>query len=264
MSSSKGVARRVWALDAPTLTVDKSILVTGTGGVNVTIPTPAFLVEHDEGLVLFDTSLDPAAADDPESVYGPLATMFQVDFPTERRLDKQIESLGFTVSDVRRVVLSHSHFDHTGGLRLFPHAEGFVGAGELRYATRPDAAVAGFYRKEDLEAAARIHWNELPVGYDHDLFGDGSITLLSLPGHTPGALGMRVELPSRTIVFAGDTAHLRENLAGTVGMPFDADSVGKLDSIRKLQLMQAQPNTTVWISHDPDDWAASSRLKEIS
>lgn len=263
MPVSKGVARRAWALDAPTLTVDKSILVTGTGGVNVTIPAPAFLIEHDEGLILFDTSLDPAAADDPGSVYGPLATTFQIDFPAERRLDRQIESIGFNVSDIRRIILSHSHFDHTGGLRLIPHAEGFVGARELRYAAQPDPALAGFYRKEDLDAARQIHWNELPVGYDHDLFGDGSITLLSLPGHTPGALGLKVALPSRTIIFAGDAAHLRENLVGTVGMPFDADSVSKLDSIRKLQLLQSQPDTTIWVSHDPEDWDARTPQKEV-
>lgn len=264
MPITRGTVRRAWALDAPTMTVDKSILVTGTGGVNVTIPTPAFLIEHDEGLVLFDTGLDPAAADDPESVYGPLATMFQMDFPAERRLDRQLDALGFRPSDVRRVVLSHSHFDHTGGLRLFPGAEGFVGTGELRYAARPDASVAGFYRGADLEAAAEIRWNELPRGYDHDLFDDGSVTLLSLPGHTPGALGLKVALPSRTIVFAGDTAHLRENLAGKVGMPFDADTGTKLDSIHKLQLLRSQPNTTVWISHDPEDWSEGGQLKELT
>lgn len=263
MTNSKATVRRAWALDAPTMTVDKSILVIGTGGENVTIPTPAFLIEHDEGLVLFDASLDPAAADDPESVYGPLATMFQMDFPAERRLDRQIESLGFAPSDVRRVVLSHSHFDHTGGLRLFPGAEGFVGAGELRYAARPGAADAGFYRAQDIEAASEIHWNELPRGYDHDLFGDGSITLLSLPGHTPGALGLRVELPSRTIVFAGDAAHLRDNVVGPVGMPFDSDSLSKLDSLSKVRLLGTQPNTTVWLSHDPDDWAEKRSVNEL-
>jgi len=263
MANSEATVRRAWALDAPTMTVDKSILVTGTGGVNVTIPTPSFLIEHDKGLVLFDAGLDPSAADEPEGVYGPLATMFQVDFPAERRLDRQIENLGFALSDVRRVVLSHSHFDHTGGLRLFPGAQGFVGAGELRYAARPGVADAGFYRPQDIEAASAIDWHELPRGYDHDLFGDGSVTLLSLPGHTPGALGLRVRLPSRTIVFAGDAAHLRDNLGGPVGMPFDADSISKLDSLNKVRLLGTQPDTTVWLSHDPDDWAENRSATEL-
>ncbi|MEV8195288.1 N-acyl homoserine lactonase family protein [Rhodococcus pyridinivorans] len=264
MEHSAKAVRNVWALDAPTMTCDKSIFVIGAGGENVTVPVPAFLIEHDDGLVLYDTSFDPDAAGDPESIYGPLAAAFQIDFPVECRLDTQIEKLGFSLTDVKRVVISHSHFDHTGGLRLFPHAEGYIGTGELRYAGRPDPFCIGFFRKEDLEAANRITWNEVPTGYDHDLFGDGSITLLSLPGHSPGHLGMKIELPDRTLVLAGDAGHLRDNLAGGVGMPFDNDSITKLDSLRRLNLKQKQSNTTVWLSHDPDDWAVRGWLRELN
>ncbi|MBB4158225.1 N-acyl homoserine lactonase family protein [Streptomyces cinereoruber] len=255
MSRSRSV-RRMWALDAPTITVDKSILLLGGGGETVTLPAPCFLVEHDEGLVLFDTGLASEAAGDPAAAYGPLAAMFEMTFPEECRLDRQIEALGFRTTDVKRVVLSHAHFDHTGGLHHFTHAEGFVGSGELRYAHNADPHTAGFFRSKDLEAAGRIKWNELPAGYDHDMFGDGSVTLLSLPGHTPGALGLQLRFEDgHTLILTGDAAHLRENIGHTVGMPFDADVVRKLDSLRKLKLLGTRPDVTVWVNHDPQDWA---------
>jgi glyoxylase-like metal-dependent hydrolase (beta-lactamase superfamily II) len=181
--------------------------------------------------------------------------MFGINFPEEHRLDRQLETLGFKTTDVRRVVMSHLHFDHTGGLDLFPDAEGFIGTGELRYARTPAMIDNSFYRPQDLEAAGRIRWNEIPRGYDHDLFGDGSVVILSLPGHTVGALGLKVRLPDRTIVFSGDAAHMQTSIDLTIGMPFDVDSTNKNDSLRKLKLLRTQPNTTVWVNHDPDDWA---------
>ncbi|MEV6702911.1 N-acyl homoserine lactonase family protein [Streptomyces sp. NPDC051453] len=263
MSDSKTI-RHIWALDAPTITTDKGVVLLGGGGGAVTLPTPSFLIEHEQGLVLFDSGLASEAAGDPVGAYGSLATMFEMNFPEEYRLDRQIEALGFTTADVRRVVLSHAHFDHTGGLLHFPHAEGFIGAGELRYARTADSHTAGFFRKQDLEAAASIRWHELPAGYDHDMFGDGSITLLSLPGHTPGSLGLQISLPERTLVLTGDAAHLRESIDNTVGMPFDADVLNKLDGLRKLKLLGTRPDTTVWVNHDPRDWATlRSAGKEI-
>ncbi len=264
MSTSKTI-RHLWALDAPTITTDRGVVLLGGGGTPVTLPTPSFLIEHEQGLLLFDSGLASEAAGDPVAAYGPLATMFEMYFPVEYRLDRQIESLGFSLSDVRRIVLSHAHFDHTGGLQHFPHAEGFIGAGELRYAHTADSHTAGFFRRQDLEAAASIRWHELPAGYDHDMFGDGSVTLLSLPGHTPGSLGLQIRLPDRMLVLTGDAAHVRESIDQTVGMPFDADVVSKLDGLRRLRLLGTRLDTTVWVNHDPRDWVSlRSAGKEIS
>ncbi|MDA3644260.1 N-acyl homoserine lactonase family protein [Saccharopolyspora indica] len=248
--------RRVWALDAPQLAVDCGLLMLGTGGVRETIPSPAFLVEHAEGLLLFDTSLASSAAGDPAAAYGELAAAFQIDFPETYRLDRQLAAIGYRTSDVRRIVLSHLHFDHSGGLDLFPHAQGFIGAGELRYARTPSNLDAAFFREADIEAAGRIAWNEVPAGYDHDLFGDGSVVLLSLHGHTPGTLGLKLRMPDEsTLVLTGDAAHKRASVEATTGMPFDVDRLNKNSALQKIRLLGTQPGTTVWISHDPQDWA---------
>ncbi|MBS4729018.1 N-acyl homoserine lactonase family protein [Mycobacterium sp. SM1] len=248
-----GTAKRLWALDSPTFTLDKSILMVGASG-ECTIPMPAYLIEHPKGLVLFDTGLVPAAATDPEGVYGELAGLLGLRFRPEQAIDRQLAALGYATSDVRYVVVSHTHFDHSGGLYLFPQAEFFVGQGDIRYAYWPDPAGAVFFRRADIDAARMFRWREIP-GVDHDVFGDGSVVILFTPGHTPGELSLLVRLPGRNFILTGDTVHLREALERVVPMPYDANTEQSLRSIRRLQLLRDSADATVWITHDPQDWA---------
>jgi len=252
--SGLGHARRLWALDSPTFTLDRGILMVGASG-EVTIPMPAYLIEHPRGLVLFDTGLAPQAADAPELVYGGLASFLGIRFSPEQRVDRQIESLGYRLSSVTHVVASHTHFDHTGGLHLFPEARLYVGQGDLRYAFWPDPAGAAFFRTADLEPTRSYRWLEVPRGVDHDLFGDGSVVVLSTPGHTPGELSLLVRLPGRNFLLTGDTVHLREALEREVPMPYDADTAEAVRSIRRLKLIRESADAIVWITHDPEDWA---------
>lgn len=252
-ANGSGTAKRLWALDSPTFTLDKSILMVGASG-EVTIPMPAYLIEHPKGLVLFDTGLVPAAADDPTAVYGELADFLGLAYTPEQRVDRQIEALGYKTSDVKYVIASHTHFDHTGGLYLFPEAEFFVGEGDLRFAYWPDPAGAAFFRTADLDATRAFKWREVPR-CDVDVFGDGSLVILFTPGHTPGELSLVVRLPGRNFILTGDTVHLREALENVIPMPYDADTVESLRSIRRLQVMRDAADATVWITHDPEDWA---------
>lgn len=248
-----GTAKRLWALDSPTFTLDKSILMVGATG-EVTIPMPAYLIEHPKGLVLFDTGLVPAAAKDPDAVYGELADFLGLQFTPDQAVDAQLQALGYKPSDIKYVIASHTHFDHSGGLYLFPEAKIFVGEGDVRFAYWPDPAGAVFFRPQDIDAARDFTWQEVPR-CDVDLFGDGSVVILFTPGHTPGELSLLVRLPDRNFVLTGDTVHLREALENVIPMPYDADTVESLRSIRRLQMIRDAADATVWISHDPEDWA---------
>ncbi|MGH9108761.1 MAG: hypothetical protein ACRDY3_04710, partial [Acidimicrobiales bacterium] len=86
-----GTAKRLWALDSPTFTVEANTLMYGLAG-RLTIPLPAYLIEHPKGLVLFDTGLVPASLDDPRSVYGELADLITLTATAEQRLDRQIQA----------------------------------------------------------------------------------------------------------------------------------------------------------------------------
>jgi N-acyl homoserine lactone hydrolase len=95
-------ARRLWALEAPTFTVEAHTMMFGLTG-ELTIPLPAYLIEHSRGLVLFDTGLVAAAVDDPHAVYGELADVMNIRAQPHQRIDRQIEALGYKASDVTHV-----------------------------------------------------------------------------------------------------------------------------------------------------------------
>ncbi|WP_229756489.1 N-acyl homoserine lactonase family protein [Cnuibacter physcomitrellae] len=228
-------------------------LLYGTSG-EVTIPCPSYLIEHQRGLVLFDTGLHPDAITDPERIYGAdLVPLLGIGGSEDQRLDNQITALGYKLSDVTHVISSHGHFDHTGGLFLFPEAKHFFGEGELRYANWPDPIQSFVYRQEVLDVIRRLDTREV-VG-DLDLFGDGAITILATPGHSPGEVSLAVRLPSRTFLLTGDAIHLRAQMEQEYHFPIDADTKTALRSLRRLKNLRESMGATVWISHDPEDWA---------
>lgn len=245
-------ATRLWALDGATFTVDTGLLVVNGSG-EITIPVPTFLIEHPRGLVLFDTGVVPHASVDPEGVYGELAEHINIAFTPEQRVDRQIESLGFKTEDVTHVVVSHAHFDHTGGLYLFPNAKFFIGAADLPYAYWPMPAAQAFFRTADFDPTRAFRWNQ--IDGDHDLFGDGSITVLSMPGHTPGNSSLMVRLPSQTFMLTGDTVHVRAALENELPMASDFSTKQSVDSIRRLAQLSEANDAELWIAHDPEDWA---------
>lgn len=250
---SLGFAKRMWALDCPTLTVDANTLMYGLSG-KLTIPMPAFLIEHSNGLVLFDTGIDPDSIEDAAKIYGPeLGAALGMEGTNDQRIDRQIEALGFQTTDVTHLIVSHMHFDHSGGHHLFPQAKFYVGAGELAFAYYPEAIGAFCYRPDQLERMKDFDWREVP-GVDVDLFGDGSLVILYMPGHTPGELSLKVRLASRTFILTGDAVHLRAAMENEYHFPIDADTKEATRTIRRLKRLQESENATVWISHDPDDW----------
>ena len=247
-----GTATRLWALDSPTFTVPASMVMAGLEG-EITIPTPAYLIEHPRGLILFDTGIVPDAIEDPHAVYGGLADLLGLNGTPDQRLDRQIEALGYRLSDVTHVVASHLHSDHSGGLYLFPEAKLYAGLGELPHAHWPTVTPYAFH-PADFEDIPQRRWTEIP-GCDIDLFGDGSITILFTPGHTPGELSLVVRLPSRNFVLTGDTVHIRAALEDETPYPADTDAIAAVQSLRRLKLIRDTADATVWITHDPEDWA---------
>ncbi|MET4538631.1 N-acyl homoserine lactone hydrolase [Arthrobacter bambusae] len=251
-------AKRLWALDAPTMTMEASDLVIGAEG-EVTIPLPAFLIEHDRALILFDTSFSPILNENPRDYFGDLADVFKVKSGPEQRIDRQISKLGFRPEDITHVVLSHTHSDHAGGLYLFPQAKFFIGPGEFDWAAAPAEASAHLIRYADEIAPVKnFDWTTLG-GPELDLLGDGAITVLHTPGHTPGELSMIVRLPSQTIVLTADTVHLREGLDRMQPDPADWNYDEAVKSLQILRDLETQGHR-LWIAHDPDDWRSFGSL----
>ena len=254
------IAKRMWALPGAELTAPSSLLMHGGDDTLVQLPCPSFLIEHPKGLVLFDTGCNPKIIDDAVGYWGEVAGHLPVRWSHAETLDKQIEGVGYKTSDVKYVILSHSHLDHSGGLTYFPNAKFLVGAKELQYAYWPDPDRRWAFILDDFLPTRGYDWLEL--GQDFDLFGDGALRFLYTPGHTPGECTLVVNLPNRQIVLPGDTVHLRAALDQEATMGADVDPVAAVLSLRRIKALRDLHGATVWITHDPDDWKEHPHLIE--
>jgi N-acyl homoserine lactone hydrolase len=99
------------------------------------LPINVYVIEHRDGLVLFDTGQDRAAITDPGyfpswPLLGALFSMARFEMAADQTLSAQLEHIGYRASDVKTVVLSHLHGDHIGGLREVAQAELLVSVAE--------------------------------------------------------------------------------------------------------------------------------------
>lgn len=160
----------------------------------------AFLIRHGDDLLLFDTGMGSQI----EQQYRqdmPLwwRPFFKYESPV-RPARQQIEAAGLTLPGL--VLLSHSHWDHAGGVLDFPQARIAVAAAELPLIRQPSRGPGGSWASQLADAA--IRWEGLAFqprphrGYAQslDLFGDGTVVLVPMPGHTPGSMGLFVRVDS--------------------------------------------------------------------
>ena len=241
---------KLWPLEPATYQSPAQVALYGDAAPRV--PRPAYLIEHPNGLVLFDAGLDPAAVGDPVSGYGEVAERIRVRFDERNLLETQLSKRGHSLADVTTVIASHLHWDHIGGLKQFPNARIILGAGEQAYAAAPERFAEAFYRPEDYEVSHGLEFDE--IDEDHDLFGDGSVVALRLPGHTPGSLAALVRLPERSFVLSGDVVHTRDAYEHEVHYHGDVDSVAARSSLRRLRSVIDREGADLWIVHDPEDW----------
>jgi N-acyl homoserine lactone hydrolase len=159
-----------------------------------------FLVDHPEGKVLFDTGAHTKW----KGKAAPDGTDIAIVIGEDDDVVTRLAELGVRPEDIDHVVVSHLHFDHAGGLRFFPNAKVYVQERELQFAYWPAIYQRSLYDRDDFDHD--LNWHELHGPWD--IFGDGAVTVLPTPGHTPGHQSLCVELPSRLHVFAADAHYL--------------------------------------------------------
>src|SRR6201999_463542 len=162
----------------------------------VRYPVPVYLVEVGSERILVDTGLHPDAAADASAHYDGAESLGLFALEQETPLADQID-----LGSLPMVVMTPLHFDPAGGLALLPDDLPVVlQRREWEAARDPGAIARNFFLSQDYEGVAdRV----VLVEGDHDLLGDGSIELLSTPGHTPGHQSVRVG----EVVIGADVAH---------------------------------------------------------
>lgn len=236
------------------------------------LPINVYVIEHERGLVLFDTGQDRRSVTDanyfPRGFAGLLyRRLAKFKIGPADTVTAGLESLGYSVDQVHTAIVSHLHQDHIGGIGELPNARILVSAEEWRQLDSPLAHVEGFL--VDHIRVAGLNWQQVtpepredaaiaPFDAATDVFGDGSLLLLPTPGHTAGSLSLLVNRPGQPpLLLVGDLTYDVDLLAaGRV------PGVGKRSGVQRStelvrELQRRRPGLTVLAAHDP---AASGLL----
>lgn len=204
-------------LDTGFCTARSSLIATGTGWRDVRCHAPAFLLRHPtRGALLFDTGYAPRIVDAfaqwPERIYR-YATPTTLATPVA----EQLVAFQLDAAEIAMVIVSHLHADHVAGLRDFPAARFVVARAALdlqRTAHGIGAVRRGILQAlfpDDFERRAQVveafDGPAIPViGATHDLFDDGSVLLVPLPGHARGQMGALVQTTRGAVLLCADGA----------------------------------------------------------
>ena len=196
-----------------------------------------YLVHHAQGWLLWDTGVTDAIAAMPEGQAPADPRMTHWRRP--KTLAAQLEGLGLKPADVKYLAISHSHPDHIGNVGLFPQAMLLVQRAEYEW---PTPFGAGRFKPE--QPVTKVEG-------DHDVFGDGSVTILATPGHTPGHQSLLVKLPKTgALVLSGDAVHFKSNWENR-GIPSNnTDKDQTLASMQRIADVLAKEKAQLWINHD--------------
>src|SRR3954470_12614421 len=157
-----------------------------------------YLIHHSQGWLLWDTGVTDALAAKPdgEAPADPRA----IHWRRPKTLVSQLDELGVKASDIKFVAVSHTHPDHIGNVELFPQSMLLVQKAEYDWAGPNNTP-----RFKPEHPVTKLEG-------DHDIFGDGSVRIISTPGHTPGHQSLLVKLPKTgALVLSGDAVHFKGN-----------------------------------------------------
>jgi len=215
------------------------------------LPVCCYLLRHPEGNVLFDTGCHPSTTTDAEARWGAMAKAMNPISQPDENLISQLELVGLTPLDIDVVVNSHFHSDHCGCNEFFRRATVICHRKELDAAAAADGVQKG-YLPVDWQQPMPIE----PIDAERDLYDDGRIVLVPLPGHTVGMTAALVALDrSGSFLLASDAVPLKANLDRELNPrnTWDVEqSTRSMEEVRRIAAGGAQ----VLFGHDADQWAS--------
>lgn len=226
------------------------------------LPVLAFVIEHERGLVLFDTGQSPDSLTDPDYYPGGMLgwvyrrqARFRV--PAEQTLPSQLAALGFTPGDITHVALSHLHQDHAGNLAPFTEVPVYVAPAELALLEQKTPELHGVLAARIPPPGVTLTAVPFTDDDSFDLFGDGTLTLIPTPGHSPGSMSLLIRRPDAApLLLVGDVTYDPALLWRGI-VPDVGDRALQLKTASSLaRLRTAHPGLIVLAAHDPHALAA--------
>ena len=214
-----------------------------------------YLVRHGDRYMLWDTGLTDALVGTGFSNAAQTLTV-------RRSLVDQLRDIDIRPDQVETIGISHWHFDHTGQARHFPQARLLMGRGDIELLRR-DPPV------DEDSARGLAHWltgggTLEALDGDRDVFGDGRVVMLDLPGHTPGHYALLVRLESGPVLLSGDLYHFTEQVENRGIPPFNHDRADTLASMDRYDRIARNLGARTIIQHEPADIAKLPAFPEAA
>ena len=196
-----------------------------------------YLIRHGQDWMMWDTGVSDAVAAMPDGLKS--ADPRGVSWRRPKTLASQLDQLGVKPDDIKFVAISHTHPDHVGNVEFFPKATLLVQKAEYEW---PQPSGAPRFKPE--HPVTKLEG-------DHDVFGDGSVMILSTPGHTPGHESLLVKLPKTgAVVLSGDAVHFQSNWDNRRVPSLNFDKEKTSASLQKIADVLTSEKATLWINHD--------------
>ena len=246
-----GVAQRLYRLDCGrSLANDESVWTPGENvGRNIEFSSTCWLIQHGSQWLLWDTGVPETALNDPRG-WSTLPKL--IVYHLDRSLTDQLAEIGLKPADIGLVAVSHTHGDHIGNVGLFTNATIVMQQAEYRWIHSPNGPNDNVNQLMALARKLLGAPKHLQlIDGDTDIFGDGSVTLVSTPGHTPGHQSLLVHLRrAGFIMLSGDVAHLEENFRRNIVPSLNTNEAESIASMVKVRRLIATYNAMFFINHD--------------
>jgi glyoxylase-like metal-dependent hydrolase (beta-lactamase superfamily II) len=233
------------------------------------LPTFAYLIDHADGPILVDTGQGRHLLDVKSDWHPYLRGQVQFRIEREEEIDMRLRALGVPVTGLR-VILTHLHIDHDGGLALLPGARIEAAPGEFATARGLAGRLRGYLPNRwpaNFDPAPIILDGpraNLPFTAAKPLTADGAVTAVATPGHTANHLSILVELGNAAgtvAILAGDAVYSETNLQNETIDGVSGNDQAARDSIARLKAFANTRRSVVLPTHDP---GASERLAKIT
>lgn len=250
---------RMYVLDGGTVVVNSlGLFAEGDAykGQSKEFADAYYVIQHPKGNLMWDAGL-------PESLVGMDGPYTSPDgaFTVSRKdsLHHQLEMIGMTADDFKYISLSHTHFDHVGHAPSMSKATWLVQEEEYKWVTGDEVRKAN---PDSYNAIKDLKKIELING-DHDVFGDGTVVLKFMPGHTPGHQVLFVDLSDHgPLLLSGDLYHFSENREFKRMPIFNYDLDQTRESMDKFEAFAKERNAKVYLQHEKNDYLSMPRAPE--
>lgn len=236
----------------------------------------SLLVQHESGTFVFDTGLGKEIEAQFHEHFSWLdRQLFK--FTKVQSLKETLESHGFDPAQIDFILPTHLHFDHASGIEDFEGTPVRITREEYDHATSDAAAIPAFIPEQyDAESLQWEFLTFVPQPYEVfseslDLFGDGTVVLVKLPGHTDGSIGMFVNLASgKRYFFTGDLTWAREafdkpsakNRIASKKVDLDREGI-KATLVQVHHLIQKKPEIHIVPAHDTNAQLEIAHFPEV-